>query len=83
MNAITPIASIDAAKAEFAERAGEQHLERIRSQPATKTLSPGTLIGINVIDGEYVLGATDLELIDTFRARFGPDAIGWIGEVGD
>ena len=81
MNAITPIAPIDEAKAEFAERAGEEHLKRLRSQLSTKGLSSGTLIAINVLNGDYVLGATDLELIDAFRRRFGPDAIGWIADL--
>ena len=74
-------APIDTPKADFAERAGKQHLKRIRAELSDEAIAPGTLVAINVVDGEYVIAQTDLEVVDAFRSRFGKNAIGWIAEL--
>lgn len=83
MSAIAFSAPIDVAKADFAERSGQEHFRRIKSQFSGQVGPRGRLIAINVLDGEYVIADSDVELIDKFRARFGNDAIGWVADFAD
>ena len=83
MSIAAPPISISAAKADFAESAGKAHFERLKPHLRLQTHPPGTLVCINVVDGNYVIGSSDLDVIDMFRARFGGSAIGWIEELVD
>jgi hypothetical protein len=80
---------INAADGDYAERAGKEHLKRIRTEldVAGKGYDPNNgspvLVAINVVDGEYVTGTSDRDVINKFRVRFGRDSIGWIADLAD
>ena len=50
-------------------------------QDKLKDPMPGMLVVINVTNREYIVGESENELITAFRARFGPDDIGWMREI--
>ena len=76
-------ATLDRAKADFAETAGREHLKRIRAAFTSKALPPATLVAINVVDGGDVTGSSNLDVADKFTGKFGRDAIGWVAEIDD
>ena len=81
--AVIADAALDLAKADFAETAGRAHLRKIRAALASQAFPPGTLVAINVIDGDHVTGRSDLDVADKFTRKFGHDAIGWVAELDE
>ncbi len=83
MTTMTSPSAVNEAKAEFAARAGKEYFKQIRGELSAQGIASGTMVGINVLDGQYVLGRNDLELIDAFKARFGAETIGWFEQYWD